>query len=74
MTTTLTKLGDQLGLILDQATLEQLGIDEQTQIMVTTTEGGIFLRPIRFARTEQVEGLIGGIMRTHSETLRRLAE
>ncbi len=72
--TTLTKLGDQLGLILDQATLDELGIDENTPILVTSREGGIFLRPIRFARTDQVERITSTIMGTHSETLRRLAE
>ncbi len=72
--TTLTKLDDQLALVLDRSILDELGIDEQTQILITTSDGGIFLRPIRFARTEQVENLTGKIMQTHSDTLKRLAE
>lgn len=74
MTMRLTKFGDQMGLLLDQTMLDEFGIDEDTQFLVSTSEGRIMLLPIRFARTAQVEALTGKIMQDHSETLKRLAE
>ena len=74
MTTTLRRVGDELGLMLDAATLDRLGINEQTPIVVTLDADGITLRPVRFASDAQVEELADEIMDQHAETLHRLAQ
>ncbi len=74
MTTTFTAVGDKLGLILDRPTLKQLGIDEETQVMVTSDDEGLHIRPIRFASREDVERSALKMMAIHAETLARLAE
>ena len=73
MTTTLQRVGDDLGLILDPATWTRYGITEATPIVVTLGEDGITLRPLRFATDEQVDDLSDEIMTAHAETLRKLA-
>lgn len=74
MTTSFKVMGDMFGLLLDRPTLEKLGIDEQTPIMVTSDTDGIHLRPIRFASTDEVRRAALEVMETHSETLTRLAQ
>ena len=74
MTTTFKVMGDMLGLLIDRPTLEKLGIDEETPIVVTTDGDGLHLRPIRFADPDEVERAAIALMETHSETLSRLAE
>ena len=53
--TTLTAIGDKLGLLLDRPTLEKLGIDEATPLIVTSDSEGLHIRAARFATSEQVE-------------------
>jgi hypothetical protein len=74
MTTTFKNMGDMMSLLIDRPTLEKLGIDEQTPILVTTDENGIHLQPIRFAPSEEVERVAIQLMETHAETLTRLSE
>ena len=73
MTTSLQRVGDDLGLVLDQSVLDELGVDEQTEFLIVTDEEGIFLKPIRFAADPQVDRMTGAIMERHAETLRKLA-
>ena len=74
MTTTFTAIGEKLGLILDRSTLEKLGIDEETPLLVTSDDEGLHIRPVRFAEPDEVERAALNIMDLHSETLTRLAE
>ena len=46
-------MGEMLGLLIDRPTLEKIGIDEQTPILVTADAEGLHLRPIRFATSEE---------------------
>ena len=73
MTTKLVRIDDELALILDPTILDKLGIDEQTEMVISSDADGIFLKPIRFAADEDVEVRTGKIMAVHSETLRKLA-
>ena len=73
MMTRLQKVGDRWALIFEDAALERFGVDEHTEIVVTATDEGIFLKPVRFASDQQVEMLTGRIMSAHSETLKRLS-
>ena len=73
MTTTLQRIGDEWGLVLDQEILDELGIDENAEFLVAVGDDGIFLKPIRFASDGQVDRLTGKIMTDHAETLRKLA-
>jgi antitoxin MazE len=74
MTTTLTAIGDKLGLLLDRPTLEKLGIDERTRLVVTADADGLHIRPVLFASSEEVETAAREVMASHSETLTRLAQ
>ena len=73
MTLTLQRVGDDLALIFDRATLEELGVDEFTEFSISPDEEGFFLKPIRFASDEEVDSRTGRIMLEHAETLRKLA-
>lgn len=73
MTTSLVRIDEELGLILDADLREQYAIDEHTQMVVVADEDGIFLKPIRFAADELVAALTPRIMAEHAETLRKLA-
>ncbi len=74
MMTTFTAIGDKLGLLIDRPTLEKLGIDEETPIVVTSDDDGLHIRPIRFAASDDVRRAALEMMEIHSETLSRLAE
>ena len=73
MTTTLQRVGNQWGLILDPATLERSGIDETTKITISVGAEGILLTPVRTASDAQIDDLTDQIMNEHAETLRKLA-
>ena len=73
MTTTLQRVGDQWGLILDPATLQRSGIDETTPIRISAGDEGILLTPVRTATDAQIDDLTDQIMTEHAETLRKLA-
>lgn len=74
MTMTLTAVGDKLGLLLDRPTLDKLGIDEATPLIVTSDADGLHIRPVLFARPEAVEAAAREFMTEHAETLTRLAQ
>ena len=73
MTTKLTRVGDELGLVLDPAVLKSFGVDENSEVLVSWDDEGIFLKPIRFAPDDRVDALTSKIMVEHAETLRKLA-
>jgi hypothetical protein len=74
MTTTFKAMGDMMSLLIDRSTLEELGIDEETTIVVTSDADGLHIRPIRFASPEDVEKATTEMMEIHAETLTRLAQ
>jgi hypothetical protein len=74
MTTTFKAMGEMMSFLIDRGTLEKLGIDEQTPIVVTSDADGLHLRPIRFAKTEEVKRATQEMMEIHAETLTRLAQ
>lgn len=73
MTTRLTRVGGELGVILGPEVLESFGVDENSEVVVSWDDEGIFLRPIRLAPDDRVDDLTGKIMAEHAETLRKLA-
>ena len=73
MTTKLTRVGGELGLILGPEVLESSGVDEHSELLISWDDEGIFLKPIRFAPDARVDELTGRIMAEHAETLRKLA-
>jgi hypothetical protein len=74
MTTTFNSMGDKMSILIDRLTLEKLGIDESTPILVTSDADGLHLRPIRFAASEEVEQATKELMEVHAETLTRLSK
>ena len=73
MTTKLMRVGGELGVILGSEVVESLGVDENSEVLVSWDEEGIFLKPIRLAPDDRVDELTGKIMAEHDETLRKLA-
>jgi len=43
----LRQIGNSYGIIIDRPIMDLLGIDEQTQLEVTTQGDGLLLRPVR---------------------------
>ncbi len=75
MTRKLTVIGDELGLILDKALLEQLGIDKDTPLELETDGRTLTLRPVRAEdRRARVRKATEKMMDAHEETLRKLAK
>lgn len=74
MITTLTPMGDRLGLVLDEAILERLKIDEQTPLEVTSDGTGLYIRPIPLADDQEVLRSVDRMLSIHAETFRKLAE
>ena len=73
MTTKLTKVGEDLALILEPRTLETLGIDEETSLEVFSDEAGIHIRPAADEHRERVLASARRMMDLHDETFRKLA-
>ena len=73
MTTTLQRIGDEFGLILDQSILDELGIDENVEFLISRRRRGDLPQadPVRLGRAGG--SLTGKIMTDHAETLRKLA-
>jgi antitoxin component of MazEF toxin-antitoxin module len=75
MTRKLTVIGDELGLILDKALLEQLGIDKDTPLELETDGRTLTIRPVRAEeRRARVREATEKMMDAHAETLRKLAK
>ena len=73
MTTKLTRLGEDLALILEDQTLKSLGIDEETSLEVFADEAGIHIRPASDEHRERVLSSARRMMDLHDETFRKLA-
>lgn len=73
MVKTLSPIGNNLGLILDKAVLEYLGISQDTPLDIQTDGGALIIRPLKSpdaAITESTRRM----MDIHAETLQKLAQ
>jgi antitoxin component of MazEF toxin-antitoxin module len=71
--TKLVPMGNGLGLVIDRALLERLGIDAETAVEVTTDGARIVVTPLPATRADLTE-VARKVMCVHGETLKKLAE
>lgn len=69
----LSRMGAHLGLVIDRPILEQLGIEEDTTLELTTDGESLMIRPAR-TRAQRFEQQAEAIMNRHDAMFRRLAE
>lgn len=75
MRTRLIRTGDSLTLILDKPLLEQAGIDESTEIEVSTDGDVIVISPVRTKQhSAKLSKAIGEINERYAGVLKRLSE
>src|SRR5450432_1533729 len=71
----LTKTGNSLALVLDKPLLEQLGIDEDTPLEISTNGDVLVVTPVRDpARERKLKMALDEMDRRYSGVFKRLAE
>jgi antitoxin component of MazEF toxin-antitoxin module len=71
----LTKTGNSLALVLDKPLLEQLGIDENTPLEVSTNGDVLVVTPVRDrARERKLKKALEEMDREYEGVFKRLAE
>jgi hypothetical protein len=75
MVQTLTRHGDRLALLLDQATLDSLGINADTPVSVTVTGKSLVVTPIASEdRRRKFEEGMRDTFERYDDVFRKLAE
>lgn len=69
----LTKHGDSWALVLDQPVLDELDIDSQTALEISTSGQSLIVTPIN-TPIEELQSIVEEIERKHAKALKRLAE
>lgn len=71
----LSKHGNSLALVIDRPILELLGIDEETQLEISTDGESLVVAPVRDKkRRKKFEDALASSNERYEKTLRRLAE
>jgi antitoxin MazE len=71
----LTKTGNSLALVLDKPLLEQLGIDEDTELELSTNGDVLVVTPVRDrARQRKLKKALEEMDRQYGGVFKRLAE
>jgi len=71
----LTRTGNSLALVLDKPLLEQLGIDEKTELELSTNGDVLVVTPVRDrARQRKLKKILEELDREYGGVFRRLAE
>jgi antitoxin component of MazEF toxin-antitoxin module len=73
MVKTLSPIGNSLGLIIDKAILDLLGIARDTPLDIKTDGEALIIRPVRSVEAPVAEST-RRMMDAHAETLRKLAK
>jgi antitoxin MazE len=74
MIKTLIPLGDDLGIVIDRSLLDQLRIDRDTPLRITSDGKGLYIEPIP---TDQKKGFLEAgrqAMDIHDDAFRKLAQ
>ena len=74
MKTRLTRAGRDVALVIDPAILEELGIDETTEVDVSAEGGALIIRPIRDSHEERLQHAMNEIDEQYAGVFRRLAK
>ncbi len=70
----LTPVGNSLGLVLDRAVLDLVGIDRETTLEISTNGRAIIIQPVRGSELARVRASTGKVMKAHRGTLKKLAD
>lgn len=71
----LTRAGNSLAIVLDQPLLEQLRIDENTELELSTNGEVLVIAPVRDpGRKQKLEKILEKLNREYGGVFRRLAE
>ncbi|HSP15304.1 MAG TPA: AbrB/MazE/SpoVT family DNA-binding domain-containing protein [Thermoanaerobaculia bacterium] len=71
----LTKTGNSLALVLDKPLLQQLGIDENTELEISTNGDVLVVTPVRDrARERKIRKAVEKINRRYAGLFKRLSE
>jgi antitoxin component of MazEF toxin-antitoxin module len=73
MRTKLKKVGEDLALVLDRSTWNQLGLDGETEIEVAVDDTGIHIRQSPDGHRDRVLASAQRMMEVHEATFRMLA-
>ena len=74
-TQTLTRVGDRLAMVLDDALLARLGITAETAMTVTEAGGSLLITPRRDpAREAAFTTALGTMSKRYEQVMRRLAK
>ena len=75
MIRSLTKLGDDMALVIDEAILGSLRIGPETPFEITTDGRSLIVTPVRTEEErEAFRGALDEVNRRHGEALKRLEE
>ncbi len=70
----LTRTGNSLALVIDKKLLEQLGIDEKTELELSTNGDVLVMTPLRGkARQRKIKRILEELDREYGGAFRRLA-
>lgn len=71
----LTRTGNSLAIVLDKPLLEQLGIDENSELEISTNGDVLVITPVRDrARERKLKKILEELDREYGGVFRRLAE
>ncbi len=71
----LTRTGNSLALVLDKPLLETLGIDENTELEISTNGDVLVVTPVRDrAREKKLKKILADLDREYGGVFRRMAE
>ncbi|MCS6798686.1 MAG: AbrB/MazE/SpoVT family DNA-binding domain-containing protein [Myxococcota bacterium] len=71
--TKLSALGNGWGIVIDEAFLERLAIDRDTELAITTDGRRLVIEPIAQGSRERLANSARRVMDAHDATLRKLA-
>ncbi|MGH7674288.1 MAG: AbrB/MazE/SpoVT family DNA-binding domain-containing protein [Gemmatimonadales bacterium] len=69
----LTRVGNSLGLVIDRAVLDLVGIDRDTPLELRTYGRVIMIQPASGASLERVRARAATVIKAHRATLKKLA-
>jgi antitoxin component of MazEF toxin-antitoxin module len=75
MKTKLIRAGDTVALVIDEAFVEQLGLDENSEVELSVRDGSLIIAPIKDdSRRRRFEDSMNEIHEKYADVFRRLAD
>ena len=70
----LTAIGNSVGLIIDKATLDRLGLEKGSEVNIHFDGERLIIEPADEAHRKRLAAAAKRVMEKHAETLRKLAK